>query len=248
MSLHLLQRANSALTRRVAFKRARSRLRAPLASFSFDDFPRSAWTTGGPILDRYGAKGTYYVAGRFCDAEEDGLVYYTAEDLRALHAAGHEIGCHTFSHRHSPTVPSAELQADLDLNQAFVHATLGDLSVRSFAYPYGDASPRTKALVSRRFPVSRGIHAGINGPVLDLGQLRAVPLEARSWTAAEVERRVESARASAGWIVFFSHDVSDSPSPYGATPAMLEHALKTVRAAGIDIHTVKDAHALAVGG
>jgi peptidoglycan/xylan/chitin deacetylase (PgdA/CDA1 family) len=245
--LSLLEKANNALTRRVRLKTARSQLSTPLASFSFDDFPRSAWTIGGPILARHDARATYYVAGRFCDAHEDGLEYYGPEDLRALHAAGHEVGCHTFSHRHSPKVPSRELGADLDRNAAFVRDTLGaDISIDSFAYPYGDASPRTKALAGRRFPVSRGIRSGVNGPVLDLGQLKAVPLEIRSWTAEAVEHEVELARQTNGWIVFFSHDVSEDPSPYGATPAMLEHALGEVRAAGIEILPVRDAYRRAV--
>lgn len=243
----ILARANNALTRRLQFKRARSRLATPVASFSFDDFPRSAWTTGGPILDRYAAKATYYVAGRFCGQREDGLDYYAADDLRDVHAAGHELGCHTFSHRHSPEVGTRELQADLDRNRDFVADAVGQTEFATFAYPYGDASPRTKLLAGRRFPGSRGIRAGVNGRSLDLGQLRAVPLEIRSWTAEAVERHVETARQTNGWIVFFSHDVSDTPSPYGATPAMLEHALGEVRGAGIEILTVKDALRRAVG-
>ena len=246
--MSLLDKANNALTRRVRLKTARSRLSAPVASFSFDDFPRSAWTTGGPILARHAAKATYYVAGRFCDLHEDGLEYYRRDDLRALYAAGHEVGCHTFSHRHSPKVPSPELRADFDRNQAFVRETLGDVVMTSFAYPYGDASPRTKALAGRRFAVSRGIRSGVNGRTLDLGQLKAVPLEIRSWTADAVEREVETARQTGGWIVFFSHDVSDAPSPYGATPAMLEHALDEVKAAGIEILPVKHAYARAMFG
>ena len=243
----LLAKANNGLTRHVRFKTARARLDAPIASFTFDDFPRSAWTTGGPILARYGARGTYYAAGRFCGAYEDGLEYYRADDLRALHAAGHEVGCHTFSHRHSPKVPSPELEADWGRNQRFIDQVLGPTPLSSFAFPYGDASPRTKALAGRRFPVSRGIRAGVNGPVLDLGQLRAVPLEIRDWSAAEVERHVEAARADNGWIVFFSHDVSDDPSPYGATPAMLEHAVSRAHAAGMALLPVREALARATG-
>ena len=109
----------------------------------------------------------------------------------------------------------------------------------------GEVSPRTKALFARAFASSRGIRPGVNGAVCDLAQLRAVPLEARSWKAAEVERWIEAARASKGWLFFFSHDVSENPSPYGATPAMLTHALACVRQAGIEIVPVRDALAVA---
>ncbi len=239
--MNLLAKANNALTRQIRYKTARSRLDAPIASFTFDDFPRSAWTVGGPLLERYGARATYYAAGRFCGRHEDGLDYYEADDLRAIRAAGHEVGCHTFSHRSSPKVGSADLQADWDRNVAFVREALGQDGFASFAFPYGDASPRTKKLASARFPVSRSVYSGVNSGEIDLAQLRAVPLEIRNWKAAEVEARVAEAVRSTGWIVFFSHDVSDSPSPYGATPEMLEHALATVRAAGIDILPVREA-------
>jgi hypothetical protein len=34
----------------------------PLISFTFDDFPRSAFVEAGSILTRYGAVGTYYAS------------------------------------------------------------------------------------------------------------------------------------------------------------------------------------------
>ena len=244
--MSLLERLNHAFTRQLPVKRVRSRLRSPVASFTFDDFPQSAWTAGGPLLDRYGAKGTYYTAGSHCGTVEDELLSFNAEDLRAVHAAGHEIACHTFSHRRSPQVASADLEADFDRNTAFLRGLLGDVALESFAYPYGSVSPRTKRLAGRRFPSSRGIRAGVNAGTLELAQLKAVPLEVREWSAEMVERLVERARQRSGWIIFFSHDISESPSPYGATPAMLEHALATVRSAGIDILPVRDALARAV--
>src|SRR2546429_5422660 len=36
--------------------------RGPVVSFSFDDFPRTAYTVGGAILKRLEVRGTYYAA------------------------------------------------------------------------------------------------------------------------------------------------------------------------------------------
>jgi peptidoglycan/xylan/chitin deacetylase (PgdA/CDA1 family) len=242
--MSFIYRLNAFATRQLPIKLARLNAGRALASFTFDDFPKSAWTEGGPILDRFGAKATYYAVGGFCGRTVEAVEQYDEADLKAVHAAGHEIGCHTFTHEHGPGVPSARLREDIARNEAFLRQRLGEAPV-SFAYPYGEVSPRTKALFAKAFAVSRGIRPGVNGAVSDLAQLRAVPLESRSWKALEVERWVEAARASKGWLVFFSHDVSDSPSPYGATPAMLTHALTCVRQAGIDIVTMKDALAVA---
>lgn len=235
-------------SRKLPVKRVRSRLARPLASVTFDDFPRSAWTAGGPIVERFGGRGTYFTAGCFCGTTDEGIEYYDEDDLRALHAAGHEVASHTFFHRHVPEVASRELVADADRNAAFIRGALGgDVPLSSFAFPFGDVSPRTKLLFSRLYPCCRGIRTGVNAGVMDLAQLWAVPLEVRHWTAEEVERRVREARESTGWIVFFTHDVSDAPSPYGCTPEILEHALRSVTEAGMEIVPVREALRVATG-
>jgi len=239
-------RTRATLARATPVKRVRSRLARPAASFSFDDFPRSALTAGGALLERYGGKATYYAAGAFCGRREDGVDYYDLDDLRAAHAAGHEVACHSFDHVRGSTVTSAALEDDLDRNAEFLRRALGaGLPLDTFAYPFGHVSPRTKRLMGRRFAASRGIQPGVNAGVLELAELKAIPLERRSWRPEPIERLVEKARATNGWVIFFSHDVSDDPSPFGATPGMLEHALMTVREAGLDILTVRDALARA---
>ena len=239
-------RTRATLARMTPVRRVPSRLQRPAASFSFDDFPRSALTAGGDLLARYGGKATYYAAGAFCGAREDGVDYYDLDDLRAAHAAGHEVACHSFDHVRGSRITSDALEDDLDRNADFLRGTLGaDLPLDTFAYPFGHVSPRTKRLMGRRFAASRGIQPGVNAGVLELAELKAIPLERRSWRPEQVERLVEKASASRGWIIFFSHDVSDDPSPFGATPGMLEHALMTVREAGLDILTVRDALARA---
>jgi peptidoglycan/xylan/chitin deacetylase (PgdA/CDA1 family) len=243
MPLSLLRRVNYVATRNIPVKPIHSKLDRPTASITFDDFPKSAWRDGGPILDRYGAKATYYAAGRFCGLTEDGIEYFTPDDLTALRDAGHEVGCHTFSHLYGTGVSSLDLDQDGARNQAFVSGHLGDYPLSSFAYPYGDVSPRTKLLYSNRFPTSRGISRGVNAGWIDLAQLKAIGLEQKAWNPVAIEAAVAQAVQRNGWIIFFTHDVSETPSPYGATPQMLDHALRTLKAASIDVLPVK--HALA---
>ncbi|HEX4179239.1 MAG TPA: polysaccharide deacetylase family protein [Caulobacteraceae bacterium] len=244
--MNLLHRINNVATRNIPVKLIRSRLGRPVASITFDDFPKSAWRAGGPILERHGARATYYAAGRFCGQTEDGIEYYDANDLVEVRDAGHEIGCHTFSHQYGTGVRSPLLDADTDRNQSFIGDHLGDYPLSSFAYPYGDVSPRTKLLFSSRFPTSRGIRRGVNSGLIDLAQLKAIGLEKKAWNPAAIERAVGQAARLNAWIIFFTHDISDDPSPFGATSAMLDHALGCVRAAGIDILPVKHALARAV--
>lgn len=224
-------------------KVVRSHLSRGVASLTFDDFPRSAWTTAGRILEGFKARATYYVAGGLCGRRQDGLDYFTEDDLRGVHAAGHEVGGHTFAHVHVPSLSSKSLIEDADRNGEFVRRILGDVRLGSFAYPYGDVSPRTKLLFSRIFPSCRGIASGVNGRILDLAQLRSVPLYARLWQPGRLERLAKEAAATAGWIILRTHDVDERPTPWGVTPAILDQALGVLQAAGLVISPVK--HALA---
>jgi hypothetical protein len=59
---------------------------------------------------------------------------------------------------------------------------------------------------------------------------------------------VEEARASNGWLILFTHDVSEQPSPFGCTPAMLTEVLEMLAAAEVPVTPVKHAMAEAVFG
>ena len=242
----LLHRARAAITGRLPIKTATSRLEAPLASVSFDDFPRSAWTAGRPLLDKHGARASYYAAGRFCGITEDGVEYFREGDLEEIEAAGHEVGCHGFGHIHGPETSSEGLTEDFDRNAGFLEQQLGSFRASSYAYPYGDVSPRTKVLAARRYAVSRGIYSGVNAGRIDLAELLAVPIEARRWRPEKIDAAVEEAKARRGWVIFFTHDVSEDPTPFGCTPEMLDHVLG--RLAGIEVLPIKHAMARAVFG
>ncbi len=245
--MSLSARANNLVTRHLPLKLARSRLTRPVASVSFDDFPKSAWTVGGPILARLGARATYYAAGRFLGLAAEGIDYYDACDLRELLAAGHEVGAHSYAHQSAPSLRPRALAADAERNDQALTPLL-DHRMNSYAYPYGAVSPRDKAAMGARFASARGIRPGVNAGWIDLAQLRAVPLEHRRWVPAEIDAAVARATAAPGWVIFFTHDVSDTPSPFGCTPAMLAYALERLAEAGVETIPVRQAMARAVFG
>ena len=49
-------------------------------------------------------------------------------------------------------------------------------------------------------------------------------------------------------MIFFTHDVSETPSPFGCTPAMLEYTLERLAGAAIETIPVRQAMARAVFG
>jgi peptidoglycan/xylan/chitin deacetylase (PgdA/CDA1 family) len=219
----------------------------PVASITFDDFPKNSWQEGGPVLACHGVRGTYYTAGGFCGRKVEETLFYDEADLNALVAAGHEIGCHGFGHQPTPSLSSEELAADTQRNRAFLNPFLGGKAPVSYAFPYGRVSARTKALFATRFACLRGVHPGVNAGRVDLAQLNAISLETRCWNKVDIEGAIGRALKDRGWLIFYTHDISDRPSAYGSTPAMLDWALSQLRAAGIDILPVREALPIALG-
>ncbi len=240
----MLQRIKSAARIRSArafpAKLRSIRLSAPVASISFDDFARNAWTAGGEIVEAAGGRATYYTTGSFCRQTIDGLEYFTEADLAELYGRGHEVACHTFAHSALPEQSQSAILSGLARNAAFLRSATGQAEIRSFAYPYGAASIRTKLLLKDRFPACRGIDPGINAGLTDLSQLRAVCLHPHVLNDFPVARLVDEVSARKGWLIFVAHDVSSKPTPYGCTPIVLREAVEAVRKAGIELLPVAE--------
>lgn len=219
----------------------------PIASLTFDDFPKSAWAQGGPILAQYKVRGTYYTAGGFCGRTVAGTVFYDTDDLHALTAAGHEIGCHSFAHQPTPTLSSQELARDAARNAEFLKPFLNGEAPESYAFPYGLASPRTKKFFAPRFTNVRGVHPGLNSGRADLALLNVVSIEMRCWDREQIMRAITRARHDRAWIVFYTHDIGENPSEYGSTPAILTELLDRLAEARIEILPMREAVKAAIG-
>lgn len=238
---------NWRLSPRVRLKTMTNQLDRAVASFTFDDFPRSALTIGGEILERHGAVGTYYVAGSMADTRANGIEYYRADDLPDLVSRGHEIGDHTFGHLRVTDHAGTALLCDERENRRFITRRLPHTIATSFAFPYGLASLRTKRHFARQFACARGTGFGINHGTLDLAQLKAVSLE-RDGPSYDLASLLAEAREKRAWIIFYTHDVSAEPSAYGSHPAELERAVTACIDAGIEILPVRNALARACFG
>jgi peptidoglycan/xylan/chitin deacetylase (PgdA/CDA1 family) len=228
--------ASAVSTRSVRMVNAR-----PIASFSFDDFPKSAVSRGASILEGRGLRGTYYLSARFLGLTEDGIEYYDRNDLVRLFDYGHEIGCHTASHVHAPDLGGDRLAGELEANAAFMREALGDVRMTTFAFPFGDVDLRTKLFMQDRFAACRTTASGVNRDVADLGALRAVSLYSGSTDAARIQALAREAAAPRAWLIFYTHDVSEAPSPYGCTPQLLQAAVDAVIDAGFEVVPVRNA-------
>jgi len=196
-----------------------------MVSFTFDDVPKSAATTGAQLLCEYGARGTYYVAGGLVDQWSGHWTGLGADDIVRLHQEGHEIACHTFSHLRTTDLNAAAIATETEKNRHYLTALDSSIKIENFAYPFGLASVSRKGQLRKMFRSSRGILPGINSGTVDLQFLRAMPLTEEYIDRDGIDRAFDEAVATNGWLIFYSHDVEDTPSPYGCSPRLLRHAL-----------------------
>ncbi|MGH7021736.1 MAG: polysaccharide deacetylase family protein [Brevundimonas sp.] len=227
-----LRRRFARLTHR---RPARLNLTRPTVSFTFDDIPASAAHAGAEALEALEARGTFYVCaglfgqeghmGRFADAAEIG-------DL--IHR-GHEVAGHTFGHLDCHRTANTDLIADLDANDAALRA-LGAAPIH-FAYPYGEVSPRAKALLAGRYSSLRGVHKALVHEGDDLNQLPGVGIEGPDGEAL-ARQWIDRAVAHNAWLILYTHDVRETHSPWGCTPNALSRLIAHAQRAGCDIRTV----------
>ncbi|MGD9979315.1 MAG: polysaccharide deacetylase family protein [Hyphomonadaceae bacterium] len=205
----------------------------PILSVTFDDFPASAAEAGVRILDRHGARGTFYASAGLEGAIGPCGVNFSGRDIARLAAHGHEIGCHSLQHEDCARRDIFSNLEDLARNRDRLLA-MGAPPPRSHAYPYGETSSELKDNLPPRFMSARGILPGLNAGRGDLAQLHAYPLFGEE-SAQHLRDVLRLGAKRKAWVIVFTHDVSDAPSPYGAKASDLDELLRAAHALGFVI-------------
>jgi peptidoglycan/xylan/chitin deacetylase (PgdA/CDA1 family) len=219
----------------------RLRNETPMVSFTFDDVPKSAATVGAAILEAHDAHGTFYVIGSQVGTSSPLWDMVDGEDVVALHHRGHEIACHTFSHKRACDLDAETLNAEIERNQDFLCRLDPSIRIENFAYPFGYGSFVRKRQLKTVFKSCRSIVPGVNSGTVDLQFLRAMPLIDRRIDRDSIERAFDEAQTDNGWLIFYTHDVADEPSPYGCSPALLHEALEAASRRKIPVLNMAEA-------
>jgi len=237
-------------TARVLFRRRLAVTTAlPLISFTFDDFPRSAFLEAGSILVRYGLLGTYYVSLSLMGKQSHLGPMFQVEDLKELARLGHEVGCHTFRHCHSWDTPPDLYETAILENRQALTEVLPEASFRTFSYPYSAPRLAVKKVAGKYFRCCRvgGLKAGrylhrhaaggqtFNWGVIDLNYLCAFFLEKSRDNPEAVKGLIDQNARARGWLIFATHDVCADPSPFGCTPDFFEQVVQWSLESGAQI-------------
>lgn len=102
---------------------------------SFDDGDASVFENAFPIMQSQGFTGLIYLVGNYLGATG----YMDIPKVQALVASGWEIGSHSMSHPHLPSVPE-QVYYEAAYSKDLLQNTFG-VNVSSFAYPFGEIDP-----------------------------------------------------------------------------------------------------------
>jgi len=194
----------------------------PIVSFTFDDCPRSALTSGGEIVERFGGRATYYVAMGLMGTSNELGEQFRPGDLHSAVERGYEVANHSFSHFSARKTPLREFMWDVDRCEREIVEHIGMNPSNNFAYPYGEVTLKVKRILGPLMGSCRGTCGGLNGPDVDLNLLRANRLYGGYDMADAAKRLVLENERRRGWLIFYSHDVRSTPSRFGCTPELLE--------------------------
>jgi len=211
-------------------------------SVTFDDFPKSAVEAGAVELEKRNWLGTWYAAAAFAGTDTHHGPMFDAEDIRRLEGAGHEIACHTLNH-----ADLGQTSADAALAQSKANRdALTNMGLKSglpaFAYPYGEASPSSKRVLATKFETLRGVRPGINRSGDDRNLLKAVGIDGGEDGIATAKAFVDEGKARPGWLIFYAHDIQETPTEWGCTPTQFVELLDVIQASGAKVLPVTQAY------
>lgn len=229
----------------VARRPARLSFDRPVVSFAFDDAPVTALRDGAAILENAGARGTFYISAGLCGRDSPMGRYAEMDMVERAAIAGHEIGCHTFSHLDCGRASDVAVETDAATN--VVALGRHGLQVETFAYPYGEVSPAAKRVLKDKYRALRTVRAGMVQSACDLAWLPGVGIEGEGGEA-KANAWLNRAKTAKAWVILYTHDVRPDPSPWGCTAETLERLVKTAIADGFEVLTVRDALTLGQTG
>ncbi|RKY68126.1 MAG: hypothetical protein DRP97_06690 [Candidatus Latescibacterota bacterium] len=122
----------------------------PIA-LGFEDAYASVYEYAWPIMERYGFRGTLFVVAGYVGIENQWDANFGGrrfrhlnwKELKALSAAGWEIGSHTWSHRDLTALTTDEWTRELRDSKRVLEDRIG-VSVDTLSYPFGRYDDRVR--------------------------------------------------------------------------------------------------------
>ncbi|PWJ60123.1 polysaccharide deacetylase [Dyadobacter jejuensis] len=230
-------------------------------AISFDDHFIEDWYALKPMLDRYGAKVTFFVT---CP---DSLTPREVLLLKSLEADGHEIGFHGTIHGRSTDLIATqgpEGYKDIELSPGLGYMLAAGFTPTSYAHPGGNHNERVDSvLLAEGFRIQRDVAIArrtmfgvplyriapkimpwIYNPFDGESQVDALLIDTDGGLSVkDMEEAVGKAKATGTALMLFGHQPLSGPpvgGQYGFDIAFLEAILQRSQEAGLRYYRMSD--------
>jgi peptidoglycan/xylan/chitin deacetylase (PgdA/CDA1 family) len=204
-------------------------------TFRFDDGWSSQLDAAVPILDAAGIKGTYYIVpSQTADAGFTGFM--SKAQVLELASNGSEIGAHTRTHPHLPTLSNSGQIQEIAGSKQDLESW--GLSPQSFSFPYGEYNADSVQIVK---------DAGFSSAVTTVGTPASQssdpfqisgPSITSSQSPAEIKAIIDAAIENHQWLILAFHRIDYSGDAYSITPENFQEVVNYVKSRGIQTVTV----------
>ncbi len=199
-------------------------------SITFDDGYSSQYDAA-KTLENYGWQGTFYIPTDFVGKTYENISVMDLQQIKDLQLRGHEIGGHGASHVNASNVSAEAYESDILESKNFFEEN--NLSVRNFAFPYGDDSKKDIAL--KYFDTARSTKPCINN--ISDRELCGLTLVHQNEEYKSLTTYVNELRG--GWLVIAIHSISSNPrSDVDITPEELDWILEQINQTNAKVMTI----------
>ena len=202
----------------------------PVLSFSFDDCQESDYSVMLPMFQSHGVPATSYVITRWLDSSGT----LTSAQVRALHAAGWEIGSHTIDHVDLRPLTDAQLVTELAGSKAAIQTLIPGYTPTSFAYPGGYENGRVRRVTAQYYQSARIAGGSVNGTPFSPLALTTTG-NWTTWPIGTTLAYIDKALASGSWLVLAAHATT------AADAALTSTILNYAAAKGVPVMTMTGA-------
>ena len=233
---HLINQVGTLTTSAFSLKLVPSQaLSQGMVTLSFDDGYQSVYDNAKPILDAAGYKATMFII-----TGPDGLNnqpdYMTTAEVLNLNNSGYEIGSHTQTHPHLPTLTAAQLVSEIQGSKSDL-LNIG-IKATTFAYPYGEYDSQVvQAVKDAGYVGARSVNEGFNDKSADPFLLMDQHVES-TVTPAQIETWIDQALANKQWLILEMHDQNATGDQYSNSPATLQAVVDYLKQRNVKVVTV----------
>jgi peptidoglycan/xylan/chitin deacetylase (PgdA/CDA1 family) len=223
-------------------------------TLTFDDHDVDGWFSVRDIYLEYGAKVTFFLD------EFHNLTPQEINKLKSMEEDGHEIGCHTYSHKGIGRDYNYDTSRIDEYLQSQIIPALNNMKNAGFnptslAYPYGEHEDSFDTAVRDYFPNLRITASDSSRTLSQLDEIYHKRGKYYNLLAGdgidnsydneidEIRDALLKARKEGEIITLYAHQVLyNSSNPYAISPEKLEMIVEIAKNLGLQFYTFKEAY------